>query len=56
MKKNSKKNLWLGTGNSNGKVIGAIVLWGLVFALLAWLSTALILKNGGEKTIKKKKK
>ena len=45
MKKSSNRNLWLGTQKTSGRAIGAIVVWGLVFALLAYLATALILKE-----------
>lgn len=51
MKKNStKKNLWMPPERTNGRGVGAIVAWALAFALLAWLSTALILKKTDPKT------
>ena len=42
MNKTKKKNLWLGTQKTGGKAAGAIVVWGLVFALLAYLATVLL--------------
>lgn len=49
MKNNSKKiNLWQGNGKSGGRSAGAIVVWGLLFALLAYVSTALILHGGDD--------
>ncbi|MBQ3575360.1 MAG: lamin tail domain-containing protein, partial [Clostridia bacterium] len=42
MKKSTNRNLWLGTRKTGGRAAGAIVIWGLVFAVLVGLSVFLL--------------